>query len=58
MPQYEAIPEDVIFNGVAGHQALGLERVIEDGLPFCIELHEQIKIRDVASEHHATILSR
>jgi hypothetical protein len=39
-------------------QALGLERVIEDGLPFCVDLHEQIEIRDVASEHHATILGR
>jgi hypothetical protein len=47
-----------VGDGWPVNQALGLEGVIEDGLPFCVELHEQIEIRDVASEHHATILGR
>jgi len=36
-------------------QAPGLERVIEDGVAFCVYLHKQIEIRDVASEYYATI---
>ena len=33
-------------------------RVIEDGLPSGVQLHQQIEFRDVAGEHHAAVFSR
>lgn len=36
-------------------RSLGLERVIENGLPSWVELQQEIEIRDVACEHHAAI---
>ena len=38
--------------------ALGLDRVIEDGVAFCVELHEQVEIGEVAGEDCAAIPGR